>query len=94
MTTYTDAIEAAISREKEILGADAAVQAAQDTEGLSVDEDGRVTAIEEEGKAVLGRLVEEYKEEGGSLAVTLIARHLRDVGADDIDLPDILDGRM
>lgn len=94
MATYRDLIEAAIDRETDILGQGYAVKTARTVDGIEVADDGSVESLSGDGKDVLEALVEAYKEECGQAAVTLIAKRLAKEGADDLDLPEILAGRM
>jgi hypothetical protein len=94
LTSYDELIEAAIEKEKGVLGDDAALEAADSVDGFSTDDEGNVTALEGNGKEVLGRLVEKYEDVGGQVTASLIARKIKKAGGEDLDLPDNLAERI
>lgn len=94
MATYRDLIEAAIKRETDILGQGYAVKTARGVDGVEVADDGSVESVSGDGKDLLEAVVEAYKEECGQAAVTLIAKRLSKEDTADLDLPEILSGRM
>lgn len=74
-----------IDRECEVLG-DQAIGIAQDVEGIQVDDDGRVLAIEGDGETVLGELADAYIDILGKAteaSLSTIAQGYED----DVDLP-------
>lgn len=94
MVTYTDVIEAAIEKETDVLGKDAALRVAKRVSGLEVSDDGSVDEMSRDEKEILEDLVEEYQDVAGSVAATLIARKIKDIGGEELDLPQILLERM
>lgn len=94
MTSYDGLIEAAIEKEKRVLGDDAALDVAESVEGFSTDDEGKVTALEGNGKEVLGRLVEKYEDVGGQVTASLIARNIKKVGGEELELPNNLAERI
>lgn len=94
MASYEEVIEVAIEKESNVLGEEAAINAAQDVEGLNVDDDGNILGIDGSGKKVIEKLVSNYEDIGGSVTASLIARKIKDVGAEDLDLPEVLEQRM
>lgn len=93
MATYEDAIEAAVKREREVLGKDAIVQV-NNIEGVKVDEYGDVESLEKDGKLVLEEIVSVYEKIAGDLAGWLISRKLKDEGLEELDLPESLERKM
>ena len=92
---YTALIQAAIDREKDILGPDDAIECADSIDGLVVDGDGTVIAVERDGRAVLGDLVGTYVATAGDVAAFLIARRLENMCTrEEIDLPENLAKHM
>lgn len=94
MVTYTDVIEAAIDKEADVLGKDAALRVAGRVSGLTVGDDGTVEGMDRDEKEILKDLVEEYQDVAGSVAATLIARRISDIGGEELDLPQIILERM
>ncbi len=94
MVSYKDAIEAAIERQAEVVGLQEAVSMARQTPGLDVDEDGSVSSMSRPGKETLHALVKEYERVAGNLTVMLIARTLRDINADELDLPAFIEDKL
>lgn len=94
MTTWEEAIEAAIQKEINVLGKTVALRTARQVPGLEVEDDGRVTGLERDGKQCLAELVGAYQDIGGAVSATLIARSIKQSGGDDLDLPDILAERI
>lgn len=92
MPSYADLIETTITREKSILGEDHAIARAAEVEGLRVSDDGHVLGLDRDGKTVFADLLERYEDLAGPVALTLIAKAIRDAYGDDIDvdLPDAL----
>lgn len=83
---YDALIEAAIDRERDIIG-DEAVDRARSIDGLDVDDDGSVRSLDRDGKAALGDLVDGYVAASGDVAAFLIARRIENVPHDDLELP-------
>lgn len=94
MTTWNEALEAAIQKEIDVLGKNVAVRTARQVEGLDVGDDGSVTTLNRDGKQCLADLVEAYQDVGGAVSATLIARSIKQAGGDDLDLPDVLAERI
>lgn len=94
MVSYGQVIEAAIERESGILGEQKAVEKAKEVDGLEIDEEGHVLDIEGEGQQVLKRLVDRYEEVGGSVTASLIARRIKKIGGDELELPEKLESRL
>lgn len=94
MATFEDAIETAIEKEIQTLGKDIAVKRARSVEGLEIDDDGKVTALERDGSDVLGDLVLEYVDYAGTISASMIARQIQGTEMEDLDLPRILRSRM
>lgn len=86
---YDALIEAAIDRERDIIG-DEAIERARDVDGLDVDAEGVVTDLDRDGKAVLGDLVDGYVATSGDVAAFLIARRIENVPHGDLELPENL----
>lgn len=92
---YGTLIQAAIDREKDILGADDAIECADSVDGLIVDADGTVVDVERDGKAVLGDLVGAYVATTGDVAAFLIARRLENMcDRERVELPENLAKHM
>ncbi|WP_229380245.1 hypothetical protein [Haloterrigena salifodinae] len=92
---YTVLIQAAIDREKDILGPADAVECADSVDGLVVDGDGTVVDVERDGRAVLGDLVGAYVATAGDVAAFLIARRLENMcDREEVDLPENLAKHM
>ncbi|WP_226483128.1 hypothetical protein [Natrinema amylolyticum] len=92
---YTALIQAAIDREKDILGPDDAVDCAESVDGLVVDSDGTVVDVERDEQAVLGDLVNAYVATAGDVAAFLIARRLENMcDRESVELPDNLAKHM
>lgn len=85
---YAGLVEAAIRREMDILGDEQAVAMADGIDGLSVESDGSVAAIERPTMEVLEALVDAYVEESGDIAAFVIARRLANMIDDPDGLPD------
>lgn len=94
MSSYRDAIEVAVEKEKDILGEDTALKIAKEVDELQVDEEGNVLGIDDDGKTVLNQLVTAYQNVGGSISATLIARALKQHDITDLDMPSKLEGRV
>lgn len=95
MSGYKKLIEAAIEREKDILGEELAVNIAQDVAELEITDDGKVENINDGGKHALAKLVESYQDIGGAVSASLIAKELKENGiGEDLDLPEKLQERM
>ncbi len=94
MVTYEEVAEAAVKREMEIIGKQIAVKIAKETEGVAIDDDGNVDKIKGEGKEVIAKLVSEYEEKIGKVAVTLISKAIKEIGGDELDLPSRIEERM
>ncbi len=90
---YTELIEAAISREQEVIGSEA-ITLAQSIDGIDVDDTGNVLSLERCGKEILNELVESYVDTSGDVAAFLIARRIDNLPAADLDLPDVLERHM
>lgn len=86
---YETLIEAAVDRERDIVG-HRAIDLARSVEGLSVDDDGAVRSVDRDGKAVLGELIDAYVAASGDVAAFLIARRIENLPHDDLDLPENL----
>lgn len=69
---YREIIEKAIDREREIIG-DVTLDIARRTEGLEVDEEGKVRRLED-GKEVFSELVDRYEEALGELHPWLLQK--------------------
>ncbi|NUB89969.1 hypothetical protein HTZ84_18170 [Haloterrigena sp. SYSU A558-1] len=92
---YTVLIQAAIDREKDILGPADAIECADSVDGLVVDGDGTVVDVERDGRAVLGDLVGAYVATAGDVAAFLIARRLENMcDREEVDLPENLAKHM
>lgn len=92
---YTALIQAAIDRETDILGPEDAIECADSVDGLVVDDDGTVVAVERDGRAVLGDLVGAYVVTAGDVAAFLIARRLENMcDREEVDLPENLAKHM
>lgn len=87
---YVAVIQAAVDREKEVVGPVEAVERARDVEGLSLDDDGAVLGLERDGKAVLGDLVDVYVRATGDVAAFIIARRIENLPERDLDMPENL----
>lgn len=87
--TYEMLIEAAIDRERDVIGEEA-IERARSIDGLGVDDDGTVDAVDRDGKAVLGELIDEYVAASGDVAAFLIARRIENLPHDELELPDNL----
>jgi len=87
---YTDAdlVEAAIRREMDILGDEAAVALAREIDGLVVEDDGGVASVNRPVADVLSELVDAYVAESGDIAAFVIARRLANVVDDPTVLPE------
>ncbi len=94
MEGYKEAIEAAIEREKDILGKKTAIKLAKKSEGIEVDEEGIVVEIKVDGKKALENVVYSFADAIGSLSVTMIARELNKRDFNDLDMPDVLREKM
>lgn len=94
MTTWEEAIEAAIRKEITILGKNVALRTARQVSSIEIADDGSVTGLEQDGKQCLTDLVEAYQDIGGAVSATLIARSIKQIGGDNLDLPDILAERV
>lgn len=82
-------IEAAIDRERDVMG-EQAIAVARSVEGLTVADDGSVDAVDGDGKRVLGDLVDSYVAASGDVAAFLIARRIENVPHGGLDLPENL----
>lgn len=96
MADYAPLIEAAIDRMTGTIGQKNAVDAANEIDGLTVADDGSVESLSGDGVDVLGELVERYSDLGGPVAVSLIARAIKNEVGDigDYDLPGTLAERL
>lgn len=91
--TYEMLIESAIDRERDVIG-DEAIERARSIEGLTVDDHGTVDAVDRDGKAVLGDLIDEYVAASGDVAAFLIARRIENLPHDELVLPDNLSAHL
>ncbi|MDY6778734.1 MAG: hypothetical protein SVU32_08780 [Candidatus Nanohaloarchaea archaeon] len=79
-------IEGIIKEEKEIIG-QVAIRRAQETDGLTVDDDGHVQSIEGDDEEVMKRLVDNYKSVVGKAVATAI----RKFESEQSDVPEELE---
>ncbi len=89
MTGYEEIIELSIRRMAEVVGKHMAVGRAQQIEGVTVDDEGSVADLDDDGKAVLERLVDSYIEMAGEIPAALIASAIREeYDVERLDLPE------
>lgn len=91
MTEYEAVIEVCVRRMAEIVGKRRAVERARSVDGLAITDEGTVEAVDREGRAVLGDLVDAFGTVGGDLVPTIVAGVIADeFDVREIDLPDRL----
>ncbi len=73
---FKEIIEQVIAEQQHIIGP-VAVQHAQKVDGMDVDDDGQVTAIERDGETLLKELLFSYKAVVGEQAVEVVKRKVR-----------------
>lgn len=93
MATYEDVIQAAIKKERSIIG-DPAVQIAKDHGGVEVDDEGNVTSLDGDGQEIFADLLEQYIDVGGQVTNSLIANEIKGMDIDDLELPQSIMERL
>lgn len=81
---YDELASEMIERECDVLG-DRAIGIAQDVEGIDVDDEGRVLAIEGDGVTVLGELADAYIDILGKATEASLSTIAQQY--DDVELP-------
>ncbi len=94
MVTYKDIAQKIVDREMEVIGQQLAMRTAREVEGIEINDEGDIQELEGEGKKLIDELVKGYEEKTGKVAVSIIARTVKEIGGDEKDLPERLESRM
>lgn len=70
---YKQMLTEIIAKQSDILGPDIAILKARNVEGLSVNDEGEVTHIEGDAKALLQKLLDEYVSLSGQIVKSALS---------------------
>ncbi len=94
MVTYKEVAQKTVEREMEVIGKELAMRVAKETDNLDIDDEGNISRLGENKKDIIDKLVAGYQDITGDIAVSIIARAIKDIGGDELDLPERLENRM